>query len=151
MPVLTRRHALDLTVQLDRAKDDFIALVRLGHWQACRPVAERPRLPRRASGTSRGAIVAIVADTVGDQPDAPLDQSRLDELISRYLSPATPVHREDSTVEVVVDGREWMLRMRELLCSTSRGDAVYICGLSAGPRHGPDWARAAGAGIRAAR
>jgi phosphatidylserine/phosphatidylglycerophosphate/cardiolipin synthase-like enzyme len=51
------------------------------------------------------------------------------ELVDRYLSPAVPVHREDSSVEVVVDGREWMLRMRELLCSTGAGDAAYVCGL----------------------
>jgi phosphatidylserine/phosphatidylglycerophosphate/cardiolipin synthase-like enzyme len=57
------------------------------------------------------------------------DQIGLDDLISRYLSPAVPVHREDSTVEVVVDGRDWMLRLREMVCSAGPGDAVYICGL----------------------
>jgi phosphatidylserine/phosphatidylglycerophosphate/cardiolipin synthase-like enzyme len=59
--------------------------------------------------------------------------ARLDELISRYLSPAVPVHREDSTVETVVDGRAWMLRMRELLTSVGPGDAAYICGLLLDP------------------
>jgi phosphatidylserine/phosphatidylglycerophosphate/cardiolipin synthase-like enzyme len=63
-----------------------------------------------------------VSDLSGDRPD-------LDELIARYLSPAVPAHREDSTVEAVVDGREWMLRMHELLSATGPGDAVYICGL----------------------
>src|SRR3954470_3711213 len=58
-----------------------------------------------------------------------VDRAGPDELIGRYLSPAVPVHREDSTVEVVVDGRGWMLRMRELLGSARPGDAVYICGL----------------------
>jgi hypothetical protein len=57
----------------------------------------------------------------------------LDELISRYLSPAVEVHREDSTVETVVDGRAWMRRMRELLTSLGPGDAAYICGLLLDP------------------
>ncbi|UQU67742.1 phospholipase D-like domain-containing protein [Couchioplanes caeruleus] len=56
--------------------------------------------------------------------DAPLE-----DLVGRYLSRAVPVHREDSTAEVIVDGRPWMLRMRELIRSTGPGDAVYICGL----------------------
>jgi phosphatidylserine/phosphatidylglycerophosphate/cardiolipin synthase-like enzyme len=57
----------------------------------------------------------------------------LDELISRYLSPAVPVHREDSTVDLVLDGRAWMLRMRELFTSLGPGDAAYICGLQLDP------------------
>lgn len=57
----------------------------------------------------------------------------LDELITRYLSPAVPVHREDSPVEMVVDGRAWMLRMRELLHTLRAGDAAYICGLQLEP------------------
>src|SRR6186997_2229433 len=57
----------------------------------------------------------------------------LDDLISRYLSPAVPVHRENSTVDLVLDGRGWMLRMRELLTSLGPGDAAYICGLQLDP------------------
>jgi phosphatidylserine/phosphatidylglycerophosphate/cardiolipin synthase-like enzyme len=60
-------------------------------------------------------------------------ESRLDDLVSRYLSPAVPAHREDSAVEIVVDGRAWMTRMRELLASLRRGDAAYICGLQLEP------------------
>ena len=61
------------------------------------------------------------------------DRLGLDELITHYLSAAVPTHREDSTVEMVVDGRAWMLRMRELLGSVRPGDAVYICGLQLEP------------------
>lgn len=58
-----------------------------------------------------------------------LTMGRLDELIACYLSPTVAVHREDSAVEVVVDGRAWMRRMRELLVGLGPGDAAYICGL----------------------
>jgi phosphatidylserine/phosphatidylglycerophosphate/cardiolipin synthase-like enzyme len=68
-----------------------------------------------------------------DRSAAVPDHPRLDELIGRYLSAAVPPRREDSTVEMVVDGRAWMLRMRELLGSVGRGDAVYICGLQLEP------------------
>lgn len=74
------------------------------------------------------SLVTMV-EVVGGRPDAFLERTGLDELIGRYLSPAVPVHRENSTVEVVVDGRDWMLRMRELLGSVGPGDAAYICGL----------------------
>jgi phosphatidylserine/phosphatidylglycerophosphate/cardiolipin synthase-like enzyme len=57
----------------------------------------------------------------------------LDDLVARYLSPAVTPHVEDSTVEFVVDGRAWMLRMRELLGSLGPGDAAYICGLQLEP------------------
>jgi phosphatidylserine/phosphatidylglycerophosphate/cardiolipin synthase-like enzyme len=73
--------------------------------------------------------LATVADVADGRPDASIGGTRLDELIGRYLSPAVPVHRENSTVEVIVDGRGWMLRMRELIGSAGPGDAVYICGL----------------------
>jgi phosphatidylserine/phosphatidylglycerophosphate/cardiolipin synthase-like enzyme len=69
-----------------------------------------------------------MADVVDGRSAAP-DEPGLAELIGRYLSPAVPVHREDSAVEMVVDGRQWMLRMRELLGPAGPGDAVYICGL----------------------
>ncbi len=65
----------------------------------------------------------------GDRSVAVPDRPRLDELIGRYLSTAVRPRREDSTVEMVVDGRAWMLRMRKLLGSVGREDAVYICGL----------------------
>src|SRR3954462_13079659 len=68
------------------------------------------------------------------------DSSRLDELIARYLSAAVPVHREDSTVEMVVDGRAWMLRMRALLGTVGGGDPAYI----GGRRRGRDMALPAG-------
>jgi len=57
----------------------------------------------------------------------------LDDLVGRYLSPAVTAHREDSSVEFVVDGRHWMRRMRELLSSLGPGDAAYICGLQLEP------------------
>ncbi|GIJ54389.1 phospholipase D-like domain-containing protein [Virgisporangium aurantiacum] len=57
----------------------------------------------------------------------------LDELISRYLSSAVPVHRENSPVETVLDGRAWMQRMRDLLTPLGPGDAAYICGLQLDP------------------
>src|SRR3954467_12653383 len=57
----------------------------------------------------------------------------LDELVARYLSPAVPPHCENSSVELVVDGRVWMRRMRELLTSLGPGDAAYICGLQLEP------------------
>jgi phosphatidylserine/phosphatidylglycerophosphate/cardiolipin synthase-like enzyme len=83
--------------------------------------------------TEPGLSLSTMAEAAGDQPDASFDRTGLDDLTGRYLSPAVPVHREDSTVEVVVDGREWMLRMRELLAATGPGDAVYICGLQLDP------------------
>jgi phosphatidylserine/phosphatidylglycerophosphate/cardiolipin synthase-like enzyme len=67
--------------------------------------------------------MGYVAD---DRPDPSGDLTDLDELIARYLSPTVPVHRQDSTAEVVIDGRDWMLRMRELIGSAVAGDAVYI-------------------------
>ncbi|GIJ24471.1 phospholipase D-like domain-containing protein [Micromonospora lutea] len=70
-----------------------------------------------------------MVDVAGGRSDGSVDRPGLDQLIGRYLAPAVPVHREDSTVEMVVDGRQWMLRMRELLGSAGPGDAVYICGL----------------------
>jgi phosphatidylserine/phosphatidylglycerophosphate/cardiolipin synthase-like enzyme len=76
-----------------------------------------------------GLSLATVVEAADDQPDGSVELTGLDELMDRYLSPAVPVHREDSTVEVVIDGRQWMLRMRELLGSAGPGDAVYICGL----------------------
>jgi phosphatidylserine/phosphatidylglycerophosphate/cardiolipin synthase-like enzyme len=63
----------------------------------------------------------------------PSPEPSLDELITRYLSPAVTVHRENSTVETVVDGRPWMLRMRELFATLRPGDAAYICGLLLDP------------------
>jgi phosphatidylserine/phosphatidylglycerophosphate/cardiolipin synthase-like enzyme len=36
------------------------------------------------------------------------------------------VHREDSPVEAVIDGRAWMARMRELLAGLGAGDAAYV-------------------------
>ena len=72
-------------------------------------------------------------EQVAGGADDSVDRADLDELIDRYLTPAVPVHREDSTVEAVVDGREWMLRMREMLRSTGPGDAAYICGLQLNP------------------
>ncbi|HEX5198635.1 phosphatidylserine/phosphatidylglycerophosphate/cardiolipin synthase family protein [Paractinoplanes rhizophilus] len=57
----------------------------------------------------------------------------LDDLVAAYLSPAVTAHRESSSVELVVDGRTWMLRMRELLTSLEPGDAAYICGLQIEP------------------
>ena len=59
-------------------------------------------------------------------------ETPLNELITRHLSSAAPVHREDSTIETVVDGRAWMIR-RELLTSVGPGDAAYICGLQLDP------------------
>jgi phosphatidylserine/phosphatidylglycerophosphate/cardiolipin synthase-like enzyme len=80
-----------------------------------------------------GLSSVTVEEVADDQPDASGDRICLDELIDRYLSPAVPVHREDSTVEVVVDGQGWMFRMRELLSSAGPGDALYICGLQLDP------------------
>jgi phosphatidylserine/phosphatidylglycerophosphate/cardiolipin synthase-like enzyme len=57
----------------------------------------------------------------------------LDDLVTRYLSPAVTPHCENSSVEFVVDGRAWMRRMRELLTSLGPGDAAYICGLQMEP------------------
>lgn len=57
----------------------------------------------------------------------------LPELVARYLSPAVPVHCESSPVDAIVDGKVWMLRMRELLTSLGPGDAAYICGLQLDP------------------
>ncbi|GAA0558875.1 phospholipase D-like domain-containing protein [Paractinoplanes ferrugineus] len=57
----------------------------------------------------------------------------LDDLVTRYLSPAVPPHVDDSTVEFVVDGRAWLARMRELFGSLGPGDAAYICGLQLDP------------------
>jgi phosphatidylserine/phosphatidylglycerophosphate/cardiolipin synthase-like enzyme len=57
----------------------------------------------------------------------------LDDLVSRYLSPAVTPHCENSSVEFVVDGRAWMRRMRDLLMSLGPGDAAYICGLQLEP------------------
>ena len=57
----------------------------------------------------------------------------LDDLVSRYLTPAVTAHCENSSVEFVVDGRDWMRRMRELLTSAGPGDAAYICGLQLDP------------------
>ncbi|WP_433303322.1 phospholipase D-like domain-containing protein [Actinoplanes sp. CA-030573] len=57
----------------------------------------------------------------------------LDDLVARYLSPAVTAHCENSSVELVVDGRHWMGRMRELLTSLGPGDAAYICGLQLEP------------------
>ena len=74
-------------------------------------------------------MVGVAEDMSVAIPDRP----RLDELITRYMSAAVPVHREDSTVEMVVDGRTWMLRMRELLHTLRAGDAAYICGLQLEP------------------
>jgi hypothetical protein len=54
---------------------------------------------------------------------------KLDDLVARYLSPAVTPHREDSSVELVVDGRVWMRRMHEMLTGLGPGDAAYICGL----------------------
>lgn len=68
-----------------------------------------------------------------DRSAAIADHPSLDELITRYLSAAVPVHREDSSVEMVVDGRAWMLRMRALLGTLGAGDAAYICGLQLEP------------------
>ncbi|MFD0516507.1 phospholipase D-like domain-containing protein [Paractinoplanes durhamensis] len=42
-------------------------------------------------------------------------------------------HYANSSVEFVVDGRQWMHRMRELLTSLGPGDAAYICGLQLEP------------------
>jgi phosphatidylserine/phosphatidylglycerophosphate/cardiolipin synthase-like enzyme len=50
-----------------------------------------------------------------------------------YLSPHVPVHREDSTVEPVVDGRAWMARMGELLTCLAPGDAAYVSGFLLDP------------------
>jgi phosphatidylserine/phosphatidylglycerophosphate/cardiolipin synthase-like enzyme len=57
----------------------------------------------------------------------------LDDLIDRYLSSAITVHREDSTIEPVLDGKDWMRRAHELLTSLGPGDAAYICGLQLDP------------------
>ncbi|MEU4243479.1 phospholipase D-like domain-containing protein [Actinoplanes sp. NPDC026619] len=57
----------------------------------------------------------------------------LDDLVTRYLSPAVTPHCDNSSVEFVVDGRAWMRRMRELLTSLGPGDAAYICGLQLDP------------------
>lgn len=57
----------------------------------------------------------------------------LDDLVARYLSAAVTAHRENSSVEFVVDGRVWMRRMRELLTSLGPDDAAYICGLQIEP------------------
>ena len=57
----------------------------------------------------------------------------LDQLINHYLSPAVAVHHEDSTIEPVLDGKDWMRRARELLTSLGPGDAAYICGLQLNP------------------
>jgi hypothetical protein len=46
-------------------------------------------------------------------------------LVARYRSSAAVVHPEDSTIEMVVNGRVWMARMCELLGSVRSGDALY--------------------------
>ena len=61
----------------------------------------------------------------------------LDDLVTRYLSPAVTAHCANSSVELVVDGRVWMRRMRELLTSLGPGDAAYICGLQLEPDMDP--------------
>jgi hypothetical protein len=82
-----------------------------------------------AEGRSRRRRLAGRPGRSGDTVTSVGDVAGLDELIGRYLSPAIPVHREDSTVEAVVDGCEWMRRMRQLLTSAGPGDAAYLCGL----------------------
>ena len=48
----------------------------------------------------------------------------LDDLVTRYLSPAVTPPCENSSVEFVVDGRIWMRRMHDLLTSLEPGDAA---------------------------
>jgi phosphatidylserine/phosphatidylglycerophosphate/cardiolipin synthase-like enzyme len=57
----------------------------------------------------------------------------LDDLVTRYLTPAVTAHCENTAVELVVDGRVWMRRIRELLATLEPGDAAYICGLQLDP------------------
>jgi phosphatidylserine/phosphatidylglycerophosphate/cardiolipin synthase-like enzyme len=57
----------------------------------------------------------------------------LDDLVTRYFSSAVTPHCENSSVELVVDGRVWMRRMLDLLTSLEPGDAAYICGLQLEP------------------
>ena len=57
----------------------------------------------------------------------------LDDLVARFLSPAATAHCENSSVELVVDGRACMRRMHEVLTSLGPGDAAYICGLQLEP------------------
>jgi phosphatidylserine/phosphatidylglycerophosphate/cardiolipin synthase-like enzyme len=59
--------------------------------------------------------------------------SSLDRLVKRYLSSAAPVHRENSAIELVLDGNDWMRRAFELFSSLGPGDAAYICGLQFNP------------------
>jgi phosphatidylserine/phosphatidylglycerophosphate/cardiolipin synthase-like enzyme len=84
-----------------------------------------------------GTVAARLGEAFMDEPAyrwaGDPDKACLGDLISSYLSPAVPVHCEDSTVETVVDGRAWMLRMRELLTTLGPGDAAYICGLQLDP------------------
>jgi hypothetical protein len=67
----------------------------------------------------------MVAAMLGDPP--------LDQLISSYLSSAVTVHPEDSAIELVLDGNDWMRRALDLLTSLGPGDAAYICGLQLNP------------------
>jgi phosphatidylserine/phosphatidylglycerophosphate/cardiolipin synthase-like enzyme len=73
------------------------------------------------------------ASALGSMVAAMMGDPALNELINRYLSSAVTVHPEDSTIEVVLDGNDWMRRALDLLTSLGPGDAAYICGLQLNP------------------